>query len=224
MRIEAGRLSARLVGPEDAGAGFALRAASFRGGDPDRDRFDALSRHLLIEGQGGLLGYARVCVSDGPDIARGYTGAAYGLEAFAARFGPAVEVGRVCTAPLQADADVPRLMLAALARIAEAAGAGALFGCTSFPIDAAPLGRLAASVAPEAWAPAPRAAERVPLAGGRGPVPPLMRAWLALGARVSDHGVVDRDLGTVHVFTALPVDAVPAARVRRLAEGLIAAD
>lgn len=49
-----------------------------------------------------------------------------------------------------------------------------------------------------------------------GPLPPLLRGWLALGAEVSDHAVIDRDLGTMHVFTALPVAAIPPGRAAML--------
>ena len=32
-------------------------------------------------------------------------------------------------------------------------------------------------------------------------LPPLLRFYLRLGGRVSDHAVIDRDLDTLHVFT-----------------------
>jgi putative hemolysin len=47
-------------------------------------------------------------------------------------------------------------------------------------------------------------------------MPPLLRSYLAMGGWVSDHAVVDRDLGTLHVFTALEIAALPPARARRL--------
>jgi putative hemolysin len=216
MEIEAGSLRARLVGPDRAGPALALRAARFRGGASDTDAFDARCEHLLIEGQGGLMGAARVAIEDGAAMAHGYTGQFYDLSRFADRFARGLEIGRVCLVPGPADPDVPRLMLAALARLVELRGVDVLFGCTSFPADAAPLARLADRVAPADWLPAARASERRALEGTRGTVPPLMRAWLGLGARVSDHAVVDRDLGTVHVFTALPVATIPPARARLL--------
>jgi putative hemolysin len=224
MEIAAGHLRARLVGADAAGSAFALRAARFRDGAPDRDAFDARAGHLLIEGAGGLLGCARVSVQGREDISRGYTSTFYDLTCFAARFGRALEVGRVCFAEGSADPDVPRIMLAALTRIVAREAVGVLYGCTSFPVDAAPLSRLVRAVAPADWAPARRALELRPLEGASGAVPPLMRAWLSLGAVVSDHAVVDRDLGTVHVFTALPVASIPPARARLLTGMLAPAD
>ena len=48
-------------------------------------------------------------------------------------------------------------------------------------------------------------------------MPPLLRGYLTMGARVSDHAVIDRDLGTTHVFAGLPVADMPAPRRRLLA-------
>jgi putative hemolysin len=73
-------------------------------------------------------------------------------------------------------------------------------------------------MAPEGWRPRRKAPETVPLSD-RPPGPPtrlpaILRSWLALGAKVSDHAVIDRDLRTLHVFTGLPVAAIPPRRRR----------
>ena len=34
-------------------------------------------------------------------------------------------------------------------------------------------------------------------------LPPLLKFYLRLGGKVSDHAVIDRDLDTLHVFTYL---------------------
>jgi putative hemolysin len=47
-------------------------------------------------------------------------------------------------------------------------------------------------------------------------LPPLLRTYLAMGGWVSDHAVVDRQLNTLHVFTCVEVDKVPAARAASL--------
>ncbi|TFL19661.1 GNAT family N-acetyltransferase [Jannaschia formosa] len=216
MRIEAGTLRVRRVPLAEAGPALELRARVFRGGACDRDGFDARASHLIVERAGTALGAARLSVQGPGEVLRGYTAGFYGLEAFARAFPRALEVGRVCLAPGCADPDVPRLLLGAMAQVVERERVGVLHGCTSFPIDAAPLSRLAGREAPAAWAPVRRAAETRPLTGTAGTMPPLMRAWLGMGAVVSDHAVVDRDLGTVHVFTALPIAAIPPARARLL--------
>ena len=52
-------------------------------------------------------------------------------------------------------------------------------------------------------------------------MPPLLRTYLLMGGWVSDHAVVDRDLGTLHVFTGLEIGAIPPAR-KRLLRGVAA--
>ena len=49
-----------------------------------------------------------------------------------------------------------------------------------------------------------------------GGLPPLLRTYLAMGGWVSDHAVIDRDLDTLHVFTAVEVARIPPARARAL--------
>ncbi|PWJ13335.1 GNAT family N-acyltransferase [Jannaschia seohaensis] len=216
MKIEAGRLSARVVPMGQAGGALALRAAVFRGGACDRDPFDDAASHVVIEAGGTVLAAARL-TAQGPDaVIRGYTAGVYDLRRFARAFPRALEVGRICIAPGCSDPDVPRLLLAVFAQVVEREAAAVLYGCTSFPPEAAPLARLSGRTAPPDWAPARRAPETWPLTGATGPLPPLMRAYLSLGAVVSDHAVVDRDLGTVHVFTALPIAAIPPGRARLL--------
>ena len=47
-------------------------------------------------------------------------------------------------------------------------------------------------------------------------MPPLLRTYLLMGGRVSDHAVVDREMETLHVFTGLEIGAIPEARKRLL--------
>jgi putative hemolysin len=47
-------------------------------------------------------------------------------------------------------------------------------------------------------------------------MPPLLRSYLGMGARVSDHAVIDHNLNTLHVLVTLDVRDIPAARVRLL--------
>ena len=205
-------------------AAMAMRARLFRGGAPDGDRFDAAARHLTIAGPGGLAAYARLWPQDAAGIVRGYSAAFYDLARMAAAFPRALEVGRVAVD--DPDPDLPRLMLSALARVVEAEGAALLYGCSSFPGTARPaaLSRLAGHAAP-AWGARRAAPETMPLHGpaARAALPPLLRLYLSLGATVSDHAVIDRDLGTVHVLAALPVAAIPATRARLLMGPLAAA-
>lgn len=238
--IETDRYRARFAsGPGDVARALRLRAAVFRG-DPaadDTDAFDARCRHVLVEDRrdGALRASFRMLTLDGTRIGDSYSAQYYGLEALAGFTGRMLEVGRFCIAPGRGDGDVLRLAWAALTRIVDDEGVGMLFGCSSFfgtePAAFAEAFALlkARHLAPSRWRPVARADEIISFAeAGRGAdakaglkaIPSLLRTYLAMGGWVSDHAVIDRDLGTVHVFTGLEVGAVPPARARAL-RGLV---
>lgn len=242
--IEAGRYRVRFAADAaDLGRARALRARLFRGDPaaPDGDAYDLPSRHLLVEDRtdGAVLGTCRLLgLSDGGRIAESYAAQFYDLARLGRYGGRMVEVGRFCVAPEARASDVLRLAWGAMTRLVEAEGIGLLFGCTSFHgTDAAAFLDAFAllaerHVAPPRWRPGVKAPDVVRLAGPhpRHPderaamkaMPPLLRSYLLMGGWVSDHAVRDRDLGTLHVFTGLEVDRVPATR-RRLLRGLAGA-
>jgi putative hemolysin len=47
-------------------------------------------------------------------------------------------------------------------------------------------------------------------------MPPMLKTYLMMGGWVSDHAVVDRDLGTMHVFTGVEISTIPPARKKLL--------
>jgi putative hemolysin len=121
-----------------------------------------------------------------------------------------------------------------MARSVDADGVEMLFGCSSFAgtetaryLDAFAVLR-DRHLAPARWLPQAKARDVFRFARGRAAprapdarramtrMPPLLRTYLAMGGWVSDHAVVDRDLGTLHVFTGLEIAAIPPARVRAL--------
>ena len=127
--------------------------------------------------------------------------------------------------------DVLRLAWGAMTRVVDEGQAGLVVGCSSvrgagWEAHRAGLALLAAEfVGPADHRPGRKAAEVVEL-GWAGPVgdrraslaglPPLLRTYLGMGGWVSDHAVVDRELDTLHVFTCVEVDRIPAARVASL--------
>lgn len=225
---------------EDLRAAQALRWRSFRGAVTgpglDRDGFDGQARHVLVE---DLLSGRLVCCyrlmtfADGGEIAGSYSAQFYELSALARFPGPMLEVGRFCIEAGAGDADVLRVAWAALAEHVARNGIELVFGCSSFRgveteayADAfALLGER--HLAPRRWLPRVKAPavfrfarqlrlRRPDLKAAMKAMPPLLRSYLAMGGWVSDHAVVDRDLGTLHVFTGLEIRAVPPARARFL--------
>jgi L-ornithine Nalpha-acyltransferase len=234
--IETARYRVSLAeGAGDLARSLALRAAVFRHGAADEDGFDARCRHVLVEDRasGALVcSYRLLDIADGRAITTSYSAQFYALDALAGYPGALIEVGRFCIAPVAQDSDVLRLAWAALTRIVDSEGVGMLFGCASFEgtapdpyLDALALLR-DHHIAPARWRPRVKAAEVFRFAARlrRTPdakralkaMPPLLRSYLMMGGWVSDHAVVDRELGTLHVFTGLEVAAVPPARARAL--------
>lgn len=240
--LSRGRYRARLAETaSDMAAAQRLRWRAFRadrsgGGDGlDADVFDALCDHVLVE---DLCSGTPVCcfrlmhLRSGAEIGRSYSAQFYelsGLESFDA---PMVELGRFCIHPDWRDPDILRIAWAAMTAYVDAAGVQMMFGCSSFHgteardyYDAFALLRQR-HLAPKRWLPRVKAPAvfRFGSLLRRKPdprraaakMPPLLRTYLLMGGWVSDHAVIDRDLGTLHVFTGLEVGAVPANRARLL--------
>lgn len=242
-----GRWCVRLAEAAELPALLRLRARAFRGGDTadDSDEYDADSLHLWL-GEPGEAPRATLRLrlhGDGPALLNGYAARFYDLRAMAAVGGPVLELGRLCTDPDRAgEGDLLRLVWAGVARLVLATGAQRLIGCTSFhTTDPGPLGPALALLAaryqgPQALTPGRKAPEVLgfevlgfevlgveaiatpPDPAAAALLPPLLRAYLALGGWVSDHLVIDRDLGTCHVLTCVDIASLPAARKRVLTQ------
>lgn len=207
----------------------ALRHLAFRLGQGlgrDQDDYDGLCRHILVRNAAGTL--VACCrlqgFGQGASLSASYSAQFYDLGRLQAFAGPKLELGRFCLHPGWHDPDILRLIWAMLTSVVDAEGTTLLFGCSSFA-GADPKPHLAALavlrrfVAPDALAPGPRARLRVALPDGEGQpadLPPLLRSYLTMGGWVSDHAVIDRDMGTLHVLTGLETARVPAARARAL--------
>lgn len=233
IALRKGCYRARLAaGPADVTACQRLRRLCFHGqAGADADRFDPACQHVMVEDAGGrLVATARVALwPDGAVMLRGYAAQFYDLSGLAQVPGPMAELGRFCTDPAICDADVLRVIWGALTQLVDSVGARHLLGCSSFagtdpmPYDAAFALLAARHSGPDGLRPGVKAQEVIPLAAqpvdvkaGLRQMPALLRSYLTMGGWVSDHAVVDRNLQTLHVFTCVPVAAIPAARVRAL--------
>lgn len=234
-----GRYRARTaVTPQDIEAAQRLRALAFRGPDaarPDADDFDTACTHVLVEEtrSGDLVCCFRLLhLGSGAEIGRSYSAQFYELSALADFDGPMVEMGRFCIHPEWRDPDILRVAWGAMTEYVDSQGVEMLFGCSSFHgteareyYDAFALLR-DRHIAPKRWLPrvkapavfrfASRLRRKPDLKRAQAKMPPLLRTYLLMGGWVSDHAVIDRDLGTLHVFTGLEIRAVPPARARLL--------
>ncbi len=232
--LEKGRYRARLAdGQADIATSLALRARYFAADRTGPDTYDTTCGHVLIEDRrdGSLAGTFRLKrFRRGDDLSRSYTAQSYDLATLSERAGPMMELGRFCMASRAGDPDILRLAWGAITRRVDADGIEFLFGCTSFPtVDAQGLADTFAALnarhlAPRGWRPRIKARDVVPFP--MGPVddpqralatmPALLRSYLGMGGRTSDHAVIDREMGAIHVFTGVEIAAIPPVRRRLL--------
>jgi putative hemolysin len=241
LTLSRGRYRARLAETEaDIRAAQRLRWRAFRAGDAareglDTDAFDADCAHMLVvdSSDGAVVCCFRLMhLPSGAQIGRSYSAQFYELSGLEAYDAPMVEMGRFCIDPDRQDPDILRVAWAAMTGFVDEAGVQMIFGCSSFHgteaqayLDAFAL--LAhRHLAPRRWLPRVKAPAvfrfaklmraKPDLKRATAEMPPLLRTYLMMGGWVSDHAVIDRELGTLHVFTALEVAAVPAGRARIL--------
>ena len=238
-KIARGKYAARLAaGPSDVAAAQAFRARVFRGQTDlsDRDDMDARCDHMLVEDQhSGMVVccFRMMSFASGIDIDRCYSAQHYDLESLRAYPDPMVEMGRFCVDHTYRDPDILRIAWRAMSEYVDEKNARMLFGCSSFQgteaetyIDAFAL-LTARHLAPSRWLPKVKSPKvfhfakrlglkRPDMKRAIGRMPPLLRTYLAMGGWVSDHAVVDSDLGTLHVFTGVEINRIPKARARLL--------
>lgn len=202
----------------------------------DLDDFDATCQHILVtEAQTNQLVccFRMLLIADGRGVSDSYSAQFYDLKSLATYPGGMAEIGRFCIDPAFSDPDILRVAWAAMTRIVDENQVGLLFGCTSFHgTQAAKYADAFALLhkkhqAPPCWAPRHKAPEIVRfdemlespksnLASAIKGLPTLLRTYLLMGGWVSDHGVVDRDLNTIHVFTGLEIKSIPPTRASLL--------
>ncbi|MEX0351618.1 MAG: GNAT family N-acetyltransferase [Paracoccaceae bacterium] len=237
VMLNTGRYQARLAqGEADIAAAQALRTRAFATDAMDRDAYDGLCQHMLVEdtqADNQLVCCFRLFdMQGGEEIGRSYSAQFYELSALAAFEGRMVEMGRFCIDPDCNDPDIVRTAWGAMTAYVDENRIELLFGCSSFAgteteayLDAfamlkhrhlAPKRWLPRVKAPDVFRFAARLRRKPDLKKAMLRMPPLLRSYLAMGGWVSDHAVVDRQMNTLHVFTGLEVGSIPPARKRLL--------
>lgn len=206
-----------------------------RAASRDIDRFDSLADHLLVEDIAGgaprVVGTYRLLRQDVAERAGGfYSGGEYDLAPLivhgATQGRALLELGRSCVAPEYRDSGTIQLLWRGIADYLVRHEIGHMFGCASFfGTDPAAHQAALSYLHHQHLAPSELRArardegrvemERLPIGGydtrlAMRALPPLIKAYLRVGAHVGDGAWIDRDFNTIDVFIVMPVAAITA--------------
>ena len=199
---------------EELGARINTAAAGI-----DADRFDAHCRHLIVRDNlsGRVVASTRLLTDNGAQTAGGfYSESEFDLSAITRLPGRKMEVGRTCVDPEFRGGAVIATLWAKLAETMTREGQDYLFGCASIGLEDggqyahAVMSHLARNhlsspgqrVQPRQSLPA---ADRRDADGAPPRLPPLLKAYISLGAKICGEGYWDHDFNCVDVFVLLHV-------------------
>jgi len=210
--IESQRLRYRIFGEE---MGATLKGAQ----GLDQDELDPFCRHLLVRESTGrrLVASTRILTdSQARRLGRWYSSAEFELGTILHLPGRILEIGRTCVHPDFRQGAAIAVLWSGLASFINMHGFDYLFGCASLPLGEG--GGLAEAIMNrlrrEAMSPEPlRVTPRlsVPRPGGAdsnlaAPMPPLLKAYVRLGAKVCGEPFWDRDFNVADVLMLLNMD------------------
>lgn len=204
----------------------------------DVDAHDAICDHLLVidhSERPRVVGTYRLLRQDVAQASGGfYSAGEFDLSPLIAQSAPGrqlLELGRSCVAPLWRTSATISLLWRGIAAYLADHGIGHLFGCASLPgadpaLHAAELSYLhhhhlapphlrATALPPHRVAMDTLPADRIDTRAAARALPPLLKAYLRVGALVGDGGFVDRPFNTVDVFVVMPVDRITSRYARR---------
>lgn len=218
---------------EELGARGGIASASER---RDADRFDDVCDHLLVVDTAlpgsdldRIVGTYRL-LRDEMAVAAGgfYSNDEFELEKLVARQQGRrfMELGRSCVLPEYRSKRTIEVLWQGIWAYVNHYGIGVMAGCASFHGTVPAAHAEALSFLAHNCRPAPewdiRAVpgryvsmdlmppEAVDARAALAAMPPLIKGYLRLGAKVGDGCVIDREFGTVDVFVVLPVEAISA--------------
>ncbi|HSH96488.1 MAG TPA: GNAT family N-acyltransferase [Roseimicrobium sp.] len=193
----------------------------------DEDEFDAVCDHLLVmeTASNAVVGTYRMQTGISADMHLGYySSREFDFQPFESARGGIVELGRACVAVAHRNQSVLGLLWKGIARYAQARRARYLIGCSSLTSQDPAQGMAAYAqlagrhLAPPAW-------RTVPLEGWQCraerkvsedvPVPRLMSAYLAAGAKICGEPAIDREFGTIDFLTWMDLQSMPARVLRK---------
>ncbi|SDF74680.1 Putative hemolysin [Blastococcus aurantiacus] len=195
----------------------------------DADEWDEHCDHVLVHDDttGAVVGTYRLLPPErAAGLGRGYSDGEFDLSAHAALRPDLVEAGRSCVHPDHRTGAVVSLLWAGVTRYVLGGGYRYLGGCASIPL--ADGGATAAGVwdevrerhlVPEALRVVPHVPfdTATPARPARLEMPPLLRAYLRIGAHVCGPPALDADFGTADLYVLLRMADVAPRLLRRLA-------
>ena len=184
----------------------------------DVDAFDGVCQHLLVREveTGRLVGCTRLLTDTcARTIGRFYSESEFDLGPVARLPGRLLEIGRTCIAPDYRQGAAIAVLWSGLAGFMQLHGCDYLFGCASVPLGADDI--QAAAIMNRIrrqgmTGPDLRVTPRVPLRSTQvpddvldAPLPPLLKAYLRLGARACGEPCRDPDFAVADVLVLLRV-------------------
>lgn len=185
----------------------------------DADRFDAHCRHLIVRDNldGRMVASTRILTDSGAQAAGGfYSESEFDLSSITRMPGRKMEVGRTCVDPEFRGGAVIATLWAKLAETMTRERQDYLFGCASIGLeDGGQYAHAVMSHLSRNHFSSPnqrvRSRQPLPVADRRdidGPpprLPPLLKAYVSLGAKICGEGYWDQDFNCVDVFVLLNV-------------------
>ncbi len=176
------------------------------------DRYDRHCRHLLVRDSvdGRLVGYTRLLTGDRAARAGGfYSESEFDMTAMLALPGRFLEIGRTCIHPDYRNGATITALWSGLARVVADWRIDYLIGCASIPLGATTDGIWAVyrQLADRYLVDAPlRVVPRQPVPVGLDhamvspALPPLLKGYLRVGARIGGEPYLDADFGVADLF------------------------
>ncbi len=200
----------------------------------DVDAFDAHADHLIVvdrarstPGRPRVVGcYRMMRESVARQIGGFYTATEFDLSGVFAERGEILELGRSCVARAYRSGAVMQLLWKGIAAVTEQLGCGLLIGCASLPgTDVAavapqirclherylaPIGLRPCALANRRIAHEPFAVDGYDPAAAFRMLPPLLKAYLRVGAMIGEGAVLDEQFNTIDICIVLPTDRIEA--------------
>lgn len=183
----------------------------------DTDQYDAHCQHLMVldNSTGEVIACTRILTEDAAEAAGGfYSASEFDLEMIESLPGRVMEIGRTCVAAEHRSGAVIATLWQGIAEYITREGYDYMFGCASIGLEdggAAAHQILDTIRAKSMSAPSQRvrpyyglpAADKKPEGTAR--MPPLLKAYVSLGAKACGEAYWDRDFNCADVFMLLNV-------------------